>query len=66
LDELVEALALNENDRRLNRNATFADPRDLLKVCSGLVYEDSQDDNNNPQYFPRQKGIKFCHYSVEV
>jgi len=47
LDELVEALALNENDRRLNRNATFADPRDLLRICSGLVYEDSRNNNSD-------------------
>jgi len=45
LDELVEALALNENDRRLNRNKTFADSRDLLRICSGLLYEASPDED---------------------
>jgi hypothetical protein len=65
LDELVEALALNENDRRLNRNATFADPWDLLRICSSLVYADSSDDHDLKEA-SRGGEIKFCHYTVEV
>ncbi|KAF8248636.1 hypothetical protein K440DRAFT_642057 [Wilcoxina mikolae CBS 423.85] len=38
LGELIEAIALNEGDRRLDLNRTFADPRDLLRICSSLVY----------------------------
>ncbi|KAF8544144.1 hypothetical protein BDD12DRAFT_906719 [Trichophaea hybrida] len=59
LDELVEALALNENDRRLNRNVTFADPRDLLRICSGLIRvkeavprDDSGSNDNQDDSYP--------------
>jgi hypothetical protein len=39
LEEVVEALALDENEKRLDLNITFSDPRDLLRVSSSLLYE---------------------------
>jgi hypothetical protein len=39
LEEVVGALALDENEKRLDLNVTFADPRDLLRVSSSLLYE---------------------------
>jgi len=39
LEEVMEALALDENEKRLDLNVTFADPRDLLRVSSSLLYE---------------------------
>ena len=63
LGELVEALALNDCDgKRLDRNATFGDPRDLLRVCSSLLHEDGQRDSSPQGPAP----IRLCHYTVEV
>ncbi|KAF8249154.1 hypothetical protein K440DRAFT_660414 [Wilcoxina mikolae CBS 423.85] len=52
LEEVVAALALDENEKWLDLNATFSDPRDLLRVSSSLLYEgdkmrnDSEDGNS--------------------
>ena len=50
LEEVVEALALDENEKRLDLNVTFADPRDLLRVSSSLLYEaDSVEEDSEEQ-----------------
>jgi hypothetical protein len=76
LGELVEALALN--DTKLDLNATFADPRDLLRACSSLVYlEQKANDNDGRSINGGEAGkkmndsvkechIRLCHYTVEV
>jgi hypothetical protein len=63
LGELVEALALNDCDgKRLNLNATFVDPRDLLRVCSSLLHEESESGSGSQGTV----SIRLCHYTVEV
>jgi len=63
LGELVEALALNDCDgKRLNLNATFVDPRDLLRVCSSLLHEESESGLGSQGTV----SIRLCHYTVEV
>ena len=63
LGELVEALALNDCDgKRLDWNATFGDPRDLLRVCSCLLQEDWQSGSGSRGTLP----IRLCHYTVKV
>ena len=63
LGELVEALALNDCDgKRLDWNATFGDPRDLLRVCSSLLHEVRPGGSGSQ----RTVSIRLCHYTVEV
>jgi len=62
LEEVVEALALDENEKKLDLNITFSDPRDLLRVSSSLLYEADLARRGEESY----KYIRLCHYTVEV
>jgi hypothetical protein len=76
LGELVEALALS--DTKLDLNATFADPRDLLMECSSIVYLEKKANDNDGQSINgggagkevndsvKEYHIRLCHYTVEV
>jgi len=69
LGELVEALALNDCDgKRLNLNATFVDPRDLLRVCSSLLHEEIEihEESESGSGSQGTVSIRLCHYTVEV
>jgi hypothetical protein len=64
LEEVVEALALDENEKKLDLNITFSDPRDLLRVSSSLLYEADLAEGHLRK--ASYKCIRLCHYTVEV
>ena len=53
--EIVEALAVDVESRRLDRDATLNDGQDLLEICSSLVAYNEDTDV-----------LSFSHYSVQV
>jgi len=69
-EELLEALAVNDNDARLDLNSTFSDARDLLMMLSSLVYEgelaSTPQELQNASAHKSYRGIRLCHYTVEV
>jgi len=76
LGELVEALALN--DIKLDLNANFADPRDLLRACSSLVYLEQKANDNDGRSINgggageevndsvKEYHIDLCHYTIAI
>ncbi|KAF8539493.1 hypothetical protein BDD12DRAFT_924175 [Trichophaea hybrida] len=75
IEELVEALAVNNNDTRLDLSATFSDPRDLYRICSSLVYDGKT--SGYPWWAPSlsedeslskdesYQSVRLCHYTVQ-
>jgi hypothetical protein len=55
LREIVEALAMDVQSRRLDRDATLNDEQDLLEICSSLA-----------AYNEDTGVISFSHFSVQV
>jgi hypothetical protein len=73
IEELVEALAVNDSNTRLDFSSTFSDPRDLLRICSSLIYDgETKESPWWMAYAPAQRedesyrGLRLCHYTVEV
>jgi hypothetical protein len=64
---------VNHSDTRLDFSSTFSDPRDLLRICSSLIYDgETKESPWWMAYAPAQRedesyrGLRLCHYTVEV